>query len=145
MGLGKVIASALNVGGGVTGVVDSATKFFDEVTTSDEEREQLRIAEQKIAQNPQKWTMMLNTVEARHRSIFVAGWRPWIGWVAGACIALFYIPQFAMGTYLWYHACLSANSLVSYPIDAAHLFELVATLLGMSGLRTFEKLSGVTK
>ena len=145
MGVLSTLASAFNVGGGVAGVVDSATKFFDEVTTSDEEREQLRLAEQKIAQNPAKWTMLLNTVEARHRSVFVAGWRPYIGWVAGTCIALFYIPQFVMGTFLWCKICLASGTLVQYPIQAAHLFELVGLMLGFGGLRTWEKKAGVTK
>jgi roadblock/LC7 domain-containing protein len=40
----------------------------------------------------------VNKIEAAHSSVFVAGWRPAIGWVCAAAMALYYIPMALVGT-----------------------------------------------
>lgn len=74
----------------------------------------------------------VNKVEAAHRSIWVAGWRPAIGWVGAASLAIFYIVQPAVQ--------LAHGEPVS--IDTSELMVLLANLLGFGALRTFDKARG---
>lgn len=83
----------------------------------------------------------VNKQEAAHKSIFVAGWRPWIGWVCG--MSLFWT-FFAHPIASW--AITLAGLDVAPPdIPIDRLFELVLAMLGMGTLRTFEKLKGVAR
>jgi hypothetical protein len=83
----------------------------------------------------------VNKVEAQHRSIFVAGWRPFIGWICAVAMAYHFILQpiiiFA----------LSANG-VDYNLpefDMGSLMTVVLGILGLGGMRSFEKYKGITK
>ena len=100
----------------------------------------------RIAQAPTMVQNEINKIEAQHRSPFVAGWRPFIGWVCGVSLGVFYIPQFAIASYLWTKMCLAGGELVPYPdVNSDSLFELVMGMLGMAVLRTVEKRMGKTK
>ena len=87
-----------------------------------------------------------NKIEAASSSVFVAGWRPGIGWVCVVSLALYYIPRFALGTGFWCWACIKAGALVPLPeMGVAEVIGLVMSLLGLGGLRTLEKVKGVSK
>lgn len=83
----------------------------------------------------------INAVEAQHKSIFVAGWRPFIGWVCGVGIAWSMVvqPMAQWAIIAW------GNGTELPAIDTSYLMELVTAMLGMSGLRTFEKMRGVER
>ena len=83
----------------------------------------------------------INAAEAQHKSIFVAGWRPFIGWVCGVGIAWAMVVQ-PMAQW----AMIAWGDGTELPtIDTSYLMELVTAMLGMSGLRTFEKMRGVAR
>jgi roadblock/LC7 domain-containing protein len=83
----------------------------------------------------------VNKVEAGHSSVFVAGWRPSIGWVCAAGLAwAFVVAPIAS----WALMVLSIKAELP-AIQFDHLFELVLAMLGIGGLRTFEKLRGVAR
>lgn len=83
----------------------------------------------------------INQTEAASANIFVAGWRPFIGWVCGAGLAWAFIVA-PMAT--WLLAVLEIRQ--SLPrIEVEYLLELVVAMLGLGGLRTFEKLKGVAR
>lgn len=125
--------------------VEALGNVFDKLFTSDEERAIADQVMEKIKQRPQILQGEINKLEAQHRSIFVAGWRPFIGWVCGASLTAYYIPQFVIASILWVKACWAAGILQPYPADASGLLELVLALLGMATIRTVEKLGKVTK
>ena len=83
----------------------------------------------------------VNKVEAAHKSLFVAGWRPFIGWVCGSALAYAYIGQ---PIFEW---IIVLNGLeVSAPeIDTDTLYQLVIAMLGMATLRTYEKSKNVQR
>ena len=83
----------------------------------------------------------INAVEAQHKSIFVAGWRPFIGWVCGVGIAWSMVvqPVAQWAMFAW------GDGTELPTIDTSYLMELVTAMLGMSGLRTFEKMRGVAR
>lgn len=83
----------------------------------------------------------INHAEAGHSSVFVAGWRPAIGWVCAAALAwAFIIGPVAT----WVLAVLGIRETLP-AIMTDNLFELVLAMLGLGGLRTFEKLKGVAR
>ena len=83
----------------------------------------------------------VNEVEAAHKSVFVAGWRPFIGWVCGTGIAWAFLvqPVASWAAAIWYPEAALPD------IETLPLFELVMAMLGMGGLRTVEKMRGVAR
>lgn len=83
----------------------------------------------------------VNKMEAAHRSIFVAGWRPFIGWICGFGVGtkFVFIP---IGVWL----CSLFGVEATIPnIDTSELLTLVFGMLGLGGLRTFEKYTNSTR
>jgi hypothetical protein len=83
----------------------------------------------------------VNKVEAQHRSVFVAGWRPFIGWTCAVAMAYHFVMQPIIVF------SLSANG-VDYSLpefDMASLMTVVLGILGLGGMRSFEKYKGITK
>ena len=81
----------------------------------------------------------VNKVEAAHKSMFVAGWRPFVGWTCGVALA-----------YHFLIAPLLGFMLVLYGIDTpmpefefSQLSTILMGMLGLGGLRSYEKMKGV--
>jgi len=126
--------------------IEAVGNIIDNVFTSKDEKLTHQEIRMRIAQEPGKIQAEINKIEAQHRSVFVAGWRPFIGWVCGISLAVFYIPQFAIASYLWANMCVSAGEILPYPeVHSESLFELVLGMLGMAVLRTAEKAINKTK
>ncbi|MCE2761894.1 MAG: holin family protein [Acetobacteraceae bacterium] len=83
----------------------------------------------------------VNKIEAGHSSVFVAGWRPAIGWVCAAALAWAFI---VAPVATWAMAALGVKETLP-AIGTDNLFELVLAMLGLGGLRTFEKMRGVAR
>jgi len=83
----------------------------------------------------------INKTEAAHRSLFVAGWRPFIGWVCGAALAFQYLirPFWVWGAAVWF-----PGASVPPGLDGM-LWELMLGMLGIGGLRSYEKCKGVSR
>lgn len=126
------------IGGGdaVAKPVEAVGNVLDALFTSDEERLDKKIVLERLAQQPGLAQVELNKVEAGHRSLFVAGWRPFIGWVCGVGLAF----MFLINPILQW---ASAKAGPELPQDV--ILELVLALLGLGALRTFEKMKGRAK
>jgi hypothetical protein len=96
-----------------------------------------RLLEAATAQASQQTE--INKVEAGHQSIFVSGWRPYIGWVCGMAIAWAFLVAPMLS---WLLPVMGVVAVVP-PLQTEFLLELVFAMLGLGGLRTFEKLKGV--
>ena len=83
----------------------------------------------------------VNKIEAGHSSVFVAGWRPAIGWVCAAALAWAFI---VAPVATWGMAVFGVRETLP-AIETDNLFELVLAMLGLGGLRTFEKMRGVAR
>ncbi|MBC7908314.1 MAG: hypothetical protein H7Y60_16425 [Rhodospirillaceae bacterium] len=145
----SVLGGILGLGGdAVAKPIEALGNVFDKLFTSDEERLQAQAVLEKLKQHEDELQVELNKIEAANSSVFVAGWRPAIGWVCAASLAVYYIPRFAVGTGLWVWACLAATPphLVPVPeMGISDILGLVGSLLGMSWLRTAEKKAGVAR
>lgn len=80
----------------------------------------------------------VNKAEATHASIFVAGWRPFIGWVAGVGIGY----TFVLSPFIEFIA--RANGFIGeMPMpDTGQLMTLVTAMLGVGAMRSFDKMKG---
>ena len=119
-------------------------KFVDRIPNGNERaraKEQLEQGLVDAATQVMLAQTEINKAEAAHKSIFVAGWRPFIGWVCGVgiCWSMVAQPVFQWGI----NAFGDGSQLPT--VDTSYLMELVTAMLGMSGLRTFEKLKKVER
>ena len=78
--------------------------------------------------------MEINKVEAAHKSIFVSGWRPFIGWVCG--VGLLYNVLLSPILDVWF---------TMPEIDPGLLYPVLMGMLGLGGMRTAEKFKGVAR
>ena len=74
----------------------------------------------------------INKVEAQHRTIFVAGWRPFIGWVCGVALAYNFVLRDLL---IWF----VGPEQVPPALQMEHLMTVLIGMLGLGGMRTFEK------
>lgn len=81
----------------------------------------------------------INKIEAASPNVFVSGWRPGIGWICGAAFGLHFVVLPVLG---WL-AVLFGHDPIVVPFDMNTLMTVLMGLLGLGGLRTFEKVRGV--
>lgn len=129
---GKTLASPVEA---VGNVLDKLFTSKDEKLTHEEVR-------MRLMMKPAQAQIELNKLEAQHRSNFVAGWRPFIGWVCG--IALAY--NFIVRDLISWGIRLHDTSIEPAPeLAMEHLLTVLLGMLGLGGLRTYEKIKKVAK
>jgi len=80
----------------------------------------------------------INEIEAGHRSIFVAGSRPFIGWICGFALAYNFVIR---DLFIW----VLQPEEIPPALQMEHLMTVLLGMLGLGGLRTYEKLKDKTK
>lgn len=80
----------------------------------------------------------INEIEAQHRTVFVAGWRPFIGWVCGVALAYNFVIR---DLFVW---ALQPET-VPPALQMEQLMTVLLGMLGLGGLRTYEKLKDKVK
>ncbi len=130
--LGKK-ASASPIGA-VGNILDNLFTSKDEKLTHEEIR-------MRINQEPLMIQNEINKIEAGHRSVFVAGWRPFIGWVCGLSLA--YVSIFE--PIARFIATLRGYMGVFPVIDTTITNQILMAMLGFGVYRSVEKIKGVSK
>jgi len=83
----------------------------------------------------------INLAEAKHSSVFVAGWRPFVGWGCGIGIVV----QGLLPLINWAVAIFAPEVEPPPPLDMSELMPLLLALLGVGGMRTYEKKQGIAR
>ena len=83
----------------------------------------------------------VNKAEAAHKSVFVAGWRPFVGWVCGVSLAY----HFILSPLLQFGFALAGLDQELPEFEFSQLSTVLMGMLGLGGLRTFEKMKGVSR
>ncbi len=117
--------------------INAVGNVLDSLFTSDEERLDKDIIKQRLAQKPALVQAEITKVQAAHRSTFVAGARPFLMWVCGVGMAM----AFIVNPLIEYFTV--SKDLINVPLD--QMMELTLAMLGLAGLRTVEKIQGVSK
>lgn len=115
---------------------------LDGLFTSDDERLTHDEILERLRQRPHLAQAQTNQIEAKHRSLFVAGWRPFVGWVCGIGLSWHFL---GYDIARWATAYLAPQYTVPTLDGTSDLLALVLSMLGLGGLRTWEKFRGVTR
>ena len=124
--------------GPVSGLLD---KFIEDKDQKNAIAFELSTMAERHAQELAKAQIAVNQKEAAHKSLFVAGWRPAVGWVCvlGMASNFMVIP-------LANFALALAESTVVVPIlDLTQMMPVRMGMLGLGAMRTFENAKGVQR
>ena len=117
--------------GPVSGLLDKVIEDKDQRNALAHE---IATMSERHAQEALKGQLEINKVEAAHKSLFVAGWRPFIGWCCG--FGLLYNVMLVQIIGIW----------VQVPeIDSSLLVTTMTGMLGLGAMRSFEKTKGVSR
>lgn len=130
----------------LSSLVPAVSNVLDKVVEDKDQKAKLAheiatLAE-KQSHEAQMAQILTNREEAKHRSIFVAGWRPFIGWTCGVALAY----HFILAPLIVFGVAWSGAEIPEIPaFDMDSLMTVLLGMLGLGGLRTFEKHKGLTK
>ena len=126
----------------VTPLIDKLVGLIPNSNERAKAKEEFEMALMNAVNQAARDQVDVNKVEAASSSIFVAGWRPFIGWVCGVAIAYTYIVYPIL---LWALA-LNGYQTTNVPkLETDALYQLVLAMLGLGTMRTFEKVKGVNR
>jgi len=135
--MGLIDFSLGDIGGVITSIREALT---GERIKDPTEMAKVQLQLESLDQALKTGQLEINKVEAASSSAFVAGWRPFLGWVAGIAFAY----QFVLyPIILWAWAAWGLKGISPPPVmDVGALMTLLAGLLGLGGMRSFDKLKG---
>lgn len=117
-------------------------KFVEDKDKKNELAHEIATMAERHAQELAKGQLEINREEAKHRSLWVAGWRPFVGWVCGVALAY----HFVLAPFIVFGVGIAGYQLPALPeFDMGSLMTVLMGMLGLGGLRTFEKTKGLTK
>ena len=125
--------------GPVTGILD---KFIEDKDQKAALAHEIATMSERHAQELAKGQLEINKAEAASGSVFKGGWRPFIGWVCGVAFAYHFVlqPLIVFGVTA---AGVEIPELPSF--DMSSLMTVMMGMLGLGGLRSYEKKQGLTK
>ena len=129
------------VGGSIGEMADGVAGAIDRFVETKEEKAAAELLMTKAQQEPDKWQAEINKIEAGHRTLFVAGARPFIMWVCGVGLAC----NFVLFPIISWALALKGIAIAMPVIQTGELMTLILSLLGLGSLRTYEKRTGLTK
>ena len=124
--------------GPVTGLLD---KFIEDKDQKARLAHDLATMADQHAQELAKGQLAINLAESKHKSLFVSGWRPALGWVA----VLGMFGNYITIPFTNFVLALLEIDIIIPLIPLETMMPIVMGMLGLGGLRTFEKHKGVHK
>ena len=126
---------------GIDDAIAAGLKVLDKFVPDPEAKAK---AESELRQNLLQWDQAqtkIDEAEAANPNLFVSGWRPCLGWVCGIALAFNYLTPY-LG---WLAGWLLHVTVPMPPKLDGSLYELVTAMLGLAGMRSWEKYKGLTK
>lgn len=128
----------IDVGSVLTGLGSLAKDIRQAWTGKDPDLEKKLL---EIEATAQKAQMDINIAEAQNPNMFVAGWRPAVGWICA--LALFW--YFFLSPFLTYIFQLFKLNMEIPVFDTGELITLLLGMLGIGGMRSFDKYQGTSR
>ena len=123
-------------------IVDGFLKFIPDKNARAEAKEQMENQMITAMTSLVQGQLAINQKEAGHGSIFVSGWRPSVGWVCSLALCWNYILQ----PIISWVAFIAGLELTDAPrLETGELTTILLGMLGLGGLRTYEKKLGVAR
>jgi hypothetical protein len=127
-------------------LVGGLSELIDDLFTTEEERAGARLKVLQLLSAERMAQMGVNAAEAKHKSLFVAGWRPMIGWIGAVALGWQYILLPVLSAALTGIAAYNGVSIDLSGLLQFNMTEMLPIILGMLGLgaaRSYEKARGV--
>ena len=128
------------IGSGIVSAAEGVANIIDRFVETDEEKHAAEIIKAKMMMQPSLAQIELNKIEAGHRSIFVAGWRPFIGWVCGIAL-LWHFILFDLLSWITVNHFPHMTALPELT-GTETLVTVLLSLLGLGAMQTVEKFGG---
>ena len=125
--------------GPVTGLLD---KFIEDKDQKAKLAHEIATMGQKHAQEAMLAQLEINKAEAASGSLFKGGWRPFVGWTCGIAFAYHFVFQ-PLLIFIFAYIGLETPDLPQF--DVGTLLPVLGGMLGIGGLRSYEKTKGLTK
>lgn len=126
-------------------LIGPITELLSKVIPDKTERERLAYEISTLAERQAHEQVMaqleVNKTEAGHMSLYVAGWRPFIGWSCGIAMAFNYIGVPVVETV----SVINGTPLTINPLDLEVMMPVLLGMLGLGGMRSYEKRNGVAR
>jgi hypothetical protein len=127
----------------IAAILGAVNPILDRLIPDPAARQQFQLQLLSALQAADLSQMKVNEIEAANPNLFVAGWRPFIGWICG--VALCY--QYLIYPLAVYVASYISEEAVTRMLNAPkldnNLWELLFAMLGLGAMRSFEKVKGV--
>jgi len=124
--------------GPVTSLLD---KFIEDKDQKNALAHEIATMSERHAQELAKAQLEVNKAEAQHRSLFVSGWRPAVGW----CCVFGMMGNFMVIPFANFVLALLEINVKIPLIDTATMMPVLMGMLGLGAMRTYEKKAGVSK
>lgn len=124
----------------ITAGLNLGSKILDILGLDPETKAKAQVALMDAAQRGDLAQLNVNITEASSASLFVAGWRPFVGWVCASAMAFNFIGLPLLG---WISAIWVIP--IPIPLDLTTMLPVLLGMLGLGGMRTYEKYHGVSK
>lgn len=125
---------------GLAAVLPAVIAIINKIIPDPEKARETQAEIEKLLIEASTMQQQINMKEAEHASMFVAGWRPFVGWVCGVGCAYSFLFQPLAS---W--ASTSFGGVAFPAVDTATMMGLLTGLLGLGGMRTFEKVKEVAR
>ena len=117
-------------------------KFVEDKDKKNQLAHEIATMAERHAQELAKGQRAINAEEAKSRNIFIAGWRPFVGWTCGLALFVHFL-AIPMADVLTAYFGYAPPSYPAFDMDT--LMTVLLGMLGLGGLRTYEKQKGITK
>jgi hypothetical protein len=124
--------------GPVSGLLD---KFIEDKDKKNALVHEITTMAEKHAQELAKGQIEINKISAGHKSLFVSGWRPAVGWTC--CLGM--ASNFLLIPLANFALALSKSTIVVPLIDLSTMMPVLLGMLGLGAMRTVEKTKGVQR
>ncbi len=126
--------------GGISGILKGAKGIIEEFHLDPAEKLRLQMELMKVEHEVDRAQISVNAQEAKHPNWFVSGWRPFVGWTCGIGLGYQVLLQ-PLLTWLSGIAQIASPP----PIEVGVLIPVLMGMLGLGGIRAFEKMKGVSR
>ena len=126
-------------------LIEPATKLLDKVIEDKDQKNalahEIATMAERHAQELAKGQLEVNKTEAAHKSLFVAGWRPFIGWICGVAM----LANFLLIPMANFVLDLSGSTNTIPLIELETMMPVLMGMLGLGAMRSFEKVKKVSR
>ena len=122
-------------------LLQPVTKILDKLVADKDLKTKLQHELEMVIHSANLAQMEVNKAEAVHKSVFVSGWRPFVGWTCGISLAY----HFLLAPLLQFSFALAGIEQDLPEFDFSQLSTILMGMLGLGGLRTWEKMNGVAR